>query len=194
MLIGGALGFVVGKTVSRTTKAIGKKTGLNTSISLQTDRLKGPRLLKQTQGEQGPVINFKAIASYNPLTPEGRQEIQQGGIAAGKELALAAAGKIPYVGPAIKVIPDTLDLLNEIVTSANDLTEDEVTALDADITDTINMLQYRSKHLIETVKTLSRTDPSKRIERIERDTGQRIRRLRNLRTVLHSNSSTFTAV
>ncbi|UST63011.1 RHS repeat-associated core domain-containing protein [Pseudomonas moraviensis] len=194
MLIGGALGFVVGKTVSRTTKAIGKKTGLNTSISLQTDRLKGPRLLKQTQGEQGPVINFKAIASYNPLTPEGRQEIQQGGIAAGKELALAAAGKIPYVGPAIKVIPDTLDLFNEIVTSANDLTEDEVTALDADITDTINMLQYRSKHLIETVKTLSRTDPSKRIERIERDTGQRIRRLRNLRTVLHSNSSTFTAV
>ncbi|WP_095048243.1 RHS repeat-associated core domain-containing protein [Pseudomonas sp. Irchel s3h9] len=194
MLIGGVLGFLVGKTVSKTTKAIGRKTGLNTSISLQPDRLKGTRLLKQTQAEQGPVVNFKAIADYNPLKPEGRQEIKQGGIAAGKELALAGAGKIPYVGPTIKVIPDTLDLLNEIATSANDLTEDEVTALDADITDTINMLQYRSEHLIETVKTLSRTDPSKRIERIERDTGQRIKRLRNLRTVLHSNSSTFTAV
>ncbi|WP_435037846.1 RHS repeat-associated core domain-containing protein [Pseudomonas neuropathica] len=194
MLIGGVLGFVVGKTVSKTTKAIGRKTGLNTSISLQPDRLKGTRLLKQTQAEQGPVVNFKAIADYNPLKPEGRQEIKQGGIAAGKELALAGAGKIPYVGPAIKVIPDTLDLLNEIATSANDLTEDEVTALDADITDTINMLQYRSERLIETVKILGPTDTAKRIDRIENETGQRIKRLRNLRTVLHSNSTTFTAV
>lgn len=194
MLIGGALGFVVGKTVSKTTKAIGKKTGLNTSISLQPDRLRGTRLLKQTQAEQGPVVNFKAIADYNPLNPEGRQEIKQGGIAASKELALAGAGKIPYVGPAIKVIPDTIDLLNEIKNSANDLTEDEVTALDADITGTINMLQHGSEHLIETVKTLSPTDTAKRIDRIENETGQRIKMLRNLRTVLHSNSSTFTAV
>ncbi|VVQ02603.1 RHS repeat-associated core domain-containing protein [Pseudomonas fluorescens] len=194
MLIGGALGFVVGKTVSKTTKAIGRKTGLNTSISLQPDRLRGTRLLKQTQAEQGPVVNFKAIADYNPLNPEGRQEIKQGGIAASKELALAGAGKIPYVGPAIKVIPDTIDLLNEIKNSANDLTEDEVTALDADITGTINMLQHGSEHLIETVKTLSPTDTAKRIDRIESETGQRIKMLRNLRTVLHSNSSTFTAV
>ncbi|WP_324187877.1 RHS repeat-associated core domain-containing protein [Pseudomonas neuropathica] len=194
MLIGGALGFVVGKTVSKTTKAIGKITGLNTSISLQPDRLRGTRLLKQTQAEQGPVVNFKAIADYNPLNPEGRQEIKQGGIAASKELALAGAGKIPYVGPAIKVIPDTIDLLNEIKNSANDLTEDEVTALDADITGTINMLQHGSEHLIETVKTLSPTDTAKRIDRIENETGQRIKMLRNLRTVLHSNSSTFTAV
>ncbi|MDD1005145.1 RHS repeat-associated core domain-containing protein [Pseudomonas sp. TNT2022 ID642] len=194
MLIGGALGFVVGKTVSKTTKAIGRKTGLNTSISLQPDRLRGTRLLKQTQAEQGPVVNFKAIADYNPLNPEGRQEIKQGGIAASKELALAGAGKIPYVGPAIKVIPDTIDLLNEIKNSANDLTEDEVTALDADITGTINMLQHGSEHLIETVKTLSATDTAKRIDRIENETGQRIKMLRNLRTVLHSNSSTFTAV
>ncbi|MFJ2528830.1 RHS repeat-associated core domain-containing protein [Pseudomonas helmanticensis] len=194
MLIGGALGFVVGKTVSKTTKAIGRKTGLNTSISLQPDRLRGTRLLKQTQAEQGPVVNFKAIADYNPLNTEGRQEIKQGGIAASKELALAGAGKIPYVGPAIKVIPDTIDLLNEIKNSANDLTEDEVTALDADITGTINMLQHGSEHLIETVKTLSATDTAKRIDRIESETGQRIKMLRNLRTVLHSNSSTFTAV
>ena len=194
MLIGGALGFVVGKTVSKTTKAIGKHTGLNTAISLQPDRLKGDKLIKQTEAEQGPVVNIKSLATYNPLKPAGRQEIKQGAIVAGKDLALAGAGKIPYVGPAIKVIPDTLDLLSEIATSAIDLTEDEVTALDADIIGTINMLQRGSEHLIETVKNMKFSDTTKRIERIERETGTRIKTLRNLRTVLHSNSSSFTAV
>lgn len=107
---------------------------------------------------------------------------------------LAGAGKIPYVGPAIKAIPDTIKLLEEVNRIGIDLTEDEVTALDADITGTINMLQSRSDRLIERVKTTSPSESAERIERIGRRTATRINLLRDLRTVLHSNSSTFTAV
>ncbi|MHC8373422.1 RHS repeat-associated core domain-containing protein [Pseudomonas sp. MDT1-85] len=191
MLIGGALGFVVGKAVSRTTKAIGTKTGLSTSISLQPDRLKASKLVKQIQVKRDPLSDAKGIADYNPSTSEGRKKIKQGGIFVGKEAALAGAGKIPYVGPAIKAIPDTIDILKEVNKIGNDLTEDEVTALDADITGTINMLQRGSERLIEMVKT---TSHSETVERIERKTAKRINLLRDLRTVLHSNSSTFTAV
>ena len=194
MLIGVALGLLVGKAVSKTTKKIGEETGLNTSLDLQPDRLKAPKLVKQIQVDRDLLATAKGIADYNPSTSEGRKKIKQGAIDFGKDTALAVAGKIPGVGPAIKAIPDTIDLLKEVNRIGADLTEDEVTALDADITGTINMLQRRSERLIERVKTTSLSGRVRRIERIDRKTAKRINLLRDLRTVLHSNSSTFTAV
>ncbi|CAI8979454.1 insecticidal toxin complex protein TccC [Pseudomonas sp. IT-347P] len=194
MLIGGTLGFVVGKAVSKTTKAIGEETGLKTSISLQPDRLKGSKLVKQMQADRDLLSSVKGIADYNPSTSEGRQKIKEGAVTVAKDGALTVAGKIPYVGPAVKAVPDTIDLLKEVNRIGVDLTEDEVTALDADITGMMNMLQGGSERLIEMVKTSGNSDSVKRIERIERKTAKRINLLRDLRTVLHSKSSTFTAV
>lgn len=195
MVIMGAIGFGASQSLSATTKVIGQQTGMSTSISLQPDRLNANKLLKKTSADTGPLVDLKAIQAYNPRKPEGRELLKKQGIETGKDGALALAGKIPYVGPAIKAIPGAIDVIKEVKSLGQELSQEQIDGLDSDITGLINLLEVGSGRLIDQAREMG--EPAllgRPLSRIKQKTDKRIGALGDLRTVLHSRSSRFTAV
>ncbi len=195
MVIMGTLGFLASKALGTTTKTIGKKIGFNTSVSLQPDRLKSDKLLKMTRADTGPLVNIETLKAYNPMTTEGRALLRKEGLEAGKDIAWAAGGKVPYAGPAIKAISGTRDILKEVKAIGQDLAQEQIDALDSDITALMDMLLLGSERLIERATLAGETQLLGRsLERIRQKTEKRRGELRDLRTVLHSRSARFTKV
>jgi hypothetical protein len=104
-------------------------------------------------------------------------------------------GKVPYVGPGIKAIPGTQDILKEVKAIGQNLTQEQEDALDSDITGLMDLLQVGSQRLIEQATLAGETQLLGRsLERIRQKTEKRIGELKDLRAVLHSRSARITAV
>jgi insecticidal toxin complex protein TccC len=181
---GAVIGFVTSTVVSKTTAYIGKETGLNTSVSLESGRLNPDKLIKKVYSQTSDQLIPDLISSYDPRTAGGRKKLA-------KEAVTVALGKVPLAGPGLKAIPGTLDILSEVSAAASALSAEQVNALDTDIVAMVGALEKGKINLAQMARKFDREEV---LKKINVKTDKRIRSLNDLRTVLHSRSSKFTAV
>ncbi|MHC8331665.1 RHS repeat-associated core domain-containing protein [Pseudomonas sp. LB3P25] len=188
-MIGGALiGAASSKLISMGTEYVGKKTGLNTSVSLEQGRLNPDKLIAKVTSETSDHFITDLLSKYLPTTKSGREKL-------GKEVATLALKKVPYAGTGLSTVFKVADILHEVNAAGTDLTEDEVTQLDGDITNMIGTLQRGKNRLLAMIKEFNRGEVlGYSPQRIAEKTDKRIKMLNDLRAVLHSNSKKITAV
>ncbi|WP_311196683.1 RHS repeat-associated core domain-containing protein [Pseudomonas brassicacearum] len=188
MLLTGAAGALVGVGAGKTMEYIGKKTGLNTSVSLKSGRLNLERIRTEVYSKTSDRYIGNTLAKYSPATKSGLIELASAAVP-------AAMGLIPYVGKGLSAIPKTIDILKEVDAAGGDLTPEQINELDTDIENTIGGLERGKSRLMEKAEKFNRQEIlGYTPQRIAEKTDKRIKSLNDLRTILHSRSSKFTSV
>ena len=190
MVAGGVVGGLAGpagsKAIGKAMESIGKKTALNTSVSLEPGRLNHSEVMADINSD---------FSNYDIRDSWAKLKTTSGQVKVAEKATSLGLGLIPVVGTSLKIGLKAIPIILEVNAAGTDLTEDEVTTQDNDITNMIGALERGKRRLVARFDEFNRTEVGGYTQqRIAEKTDKRIKVLNDLRSVLHSNSRKFTAV
>ncbi|MHC8409906.1 RHS repeat-associated core domain-containing protein [Pseudomonas sp. Hz4] len=188
MVIGAAVGLATGKVVSLATEYVGKKSGMSSSVSLQSNLLNPTKVLAKINSESSDRYLADKASKWLPTNKEGRENLA-------KEAATFGLKKVPYAGTALGTVFKVKDIFQEVNDGGKDLSEDQFNALDSNIISLIETVERGTTRLLNMAKEYNRQEVlGYNMERIGEKSKKRVNILNDLRTVLYSKSKKFTAV